>query len=163
MPVPQTFTLGLISDTHGLLRDEALALLSGSDHIIHAGDIGDASIVPRLEEIAPVSAIRGNNDEMSWAQAFPEELTVMLGGVWVHVIHSLADLRIDSAAKKWGMVVAGHSHKPLIEYRDDVLFINPGSAGKRRFSLPLTVARVEITGTVLRPSILPIVLPGILS
>jgi len=161
MSVPQTFTLGLISDTHGLLRDEALHLLAGVDHIIHAGDIGDASILDRLAALAPVTAIRGNNDDGPWAEHLPATLLVTLGGVLIHVLHGVADLDIDPRALGVRVVISGHSHKPAIEQREGVLFVNPGSAGKRRFSLPLSVGRLVINGTQIDPSILPITLPAV--
>jgi len=160
MHVPQTFTLGLISDTHGLLRDEALALLAGVDHIVHAGDIGDASILDRLATLAPVSAIRGNNDDAPWAEHLPATLLLTLGGILIHVLHNVADLAIDPGVLGVRAVISGHSHKPAIEQREGVLFVNPGSAGKRRFSLPLSVGLLVIHGTQIAPSILPITLPG---
>lgn len=160
MSVPQTFTIGLISDTHGLLRDEALHLLAGVDHIIHAGDIGDASILDRLAKLAPVSAIRGNNDDAPWAEHLPDTLLVKLGGVLIHVVHNIADLDIDLVDVGALIVVSGHSHKPAIDTRNGVLYINPGSAGKRRFTLPLSVGRLLINKGQLDPSILPITLPS---
>jgi len=160
MFVPQAFTLGLISDTHGLLREEALHLLAGVDHIVHAGDIGDPSILERLAALAPVTAIRGNNDDAPWAEGLSETVTITLGGVLMHVVHSVNDLELDPSAKGVRVVISGHSHKPAIDQRGDVLFINPGSAGKRRFSLPLSVGRLVIEGSHLHPSILPITVPA---
>lgn len=158
MSIPKMFTIGLISDTHGLLRDEALDLLAGVDHIIHAGDIGDATILDRLAALAPVSAIRGNNDDAPWAAHLPTTLLVTLGGVLIHVLHSAGDLAIDPVALGVRAVISGHSHKPTIEQRDGVLFVNPGSAGKRRFTLPLSIGRLVIKGSQVDPMILPITL-----
>lgn len=139
------FRLGLISDTHGLLRDEALAALRGCDHIVHAGDIGRGDILERLGELAPVTAVRGNNDEGLAAFAHvPQTCLVDLGGISVYVLHDLAQLAIDPVAAGVHLVVSGHSHKPRIDTRDGVLYINPGSAGPRRFSLPVGVAQVEV-------------------
>ena len=140
-----SFRLGLISDTHGLLRDEALAALRGCDHIVHAGDIGRGDILERLGELAPVTAVRGNNDEGMAAYAHvPQACLVELGGVPVYVLHDLAQLAIDPVAEGVQLVVSGHSHKPRIDTRDGVLYVNPGSAGPRRFSLPIGVAHVRI-------------------
>lgn len=154
---PQTFTIGLISDTHGLLRDEALVLLAGSDRIIHAGDIGSPEILERLAELAPVSAVRGNNDDENWAEAIPDSATLSIGGVAIHVLHSFADLAIDPVSLGVKVVIAGHSHRPSIESKDGVLYVNPGSAGPRRFSLPLSVGRLTVTGDHVDAVILPIV------
>ncbi len=156
---PQTFTIGLISDTHGLLRDEALALLEGVDQIIHAGDIGEKSILERLGRIAPVSAIRGNNDDEKWAEAIAETATLSAGGILIYLVHSIADLAIDPAGLGIRAVISGHSHKPSIETRDGVMYVNPGSAGPRRFRLPISVARLRVTGDALQADILEIVIP----
>lgn len=140
-----SFRLGLISDTHGLLRDEALAALRGCDHIVHAGDIGRGDILERLRELAPVTAVRGNNDEGQDAFAHvPQTCLVELGGITVYVLHDLAQLAIDPVASGVHLVVSGHSHKPRIDTRDGVLYVNPGSAGPRRFSLPIGVAHVHV-------------------
>ena len=139
------FRLGLISDTHGLLREEALAALHGCDHIVHAGDIGPGSILERLAGLAPVTAVRGNNDEgMAAFEHLPHEAMAELGGARVYVLHDLAQLRIDPAAQGVQLVVSGHSHRPRIDTRGGVLHVNPGSAGPRRFSLPVTVGVVTI-------------------
>ena len=140
--------IGLISDTHGLLRPEALAALAGSDHIVHAGDIGDPAILATLARIAPLSAVRGNNDRGEWAVAVPDTDTVLIGGITVHVLHDLAELSIDAAAAGVQVVVSGHSHQPRMQWRDGVLFINPGSAGPRRFKLPVSIGRLLVHGTV---------------
>lgn len=136
--------VGVISDTHGLLRPEACALLEGCERIVHAGDIGAPDIVPRLERIAPVAAIRGNVDVDDWAAEHPETLTVTLGGRRIHVLHDLAALRLDPAAEGLDAVIHGHSHRPSVEDRGGVLRLNPGSAGGRRFSLPVTLAILTI-------------------
>ena len=138
--------VGLISDTHGLLRPQALAALQGSDHIIHAGDIGSAEILQALGRIAPLSVVRGNNDRDAWAEDVPEIANVSFGAVRVHVLHDLHDLAI-AALRGVAVVVSGHSHKPHIERRDSVLYVNPGSAGPRRFKLPVTVGGLSIDGT----------------
>jgi putative phosphoesterase len=138
--------VGVISDTHGLLRPEAEALLAGVGHIIHAGDIGGAEIVPRLMRLAPVTAIRGNVDVDAWAAEFPATAEVVLEGHAVHVLHDLGELGFDPAARGISAVVAGHSHRSKIERVGGVLYLNPGSAGRRRFSLPVTLATLEVTG-----------------
>jgi putative phosphoesterase len=142
--------IGLISDTHGLLRPEALAYLRGSDRIVHAGDIGNASILDALAAIAPVTAVRGNNDTGAWALAVPEAATLACGPLRIHVVHDLANLDIDAVAAGVQIVVAGHSHKPLITQRKGVLYVNPGSAGPRRFKLPVSAAEVLIDGSDVR-------------
>jgi putative phosphoesterase len=135
-------TVAVISDTHGYLRPEAVAALGGSDHILHAGDIGAPEILAELEKIAPVSAIRGNIDVEPWAQAIPVTQTVQLGGTKFFLIHNRAELKRVPAGI--AAVVFGHSHQPLIEHRDGVLFFNPGSAGPRRFQLPISLGRIRI-------------------
>jgi putative phosphoesterase len=149
--------IGIISDTHGLLRPEALEALAEVKHIIHAGDIGSPEIVPRLEEIAPVTAIRGNVDTQVWAQELPASERVMLAGRTIYVIHDLGDLDLDPATAGLDMLVSGHSHMPKIETRLGVVYLNPGSAGPRRFRLPVTVATVELTAEPVRPIIQKIV------
>jgi len=136
--------IGVISDTHGLLRPEAVALLRGSDQIIHAGDIGSPEIVPELEKVAPVTAIRGNVDTAPWAQRFPETEVVELGGLHLYVIHDANELDLNPKAAGFAAVISGHSHQPKQELRDGVLYFNPGSAGPRRFSLPVSVGRLKI-------------------
>lgn len=135
--------IGLISDTHGLLRDEAVAALRGCDHIVHAGDIGRGGILERLAELAPVTAVRGNNDEgVPEFEPLPASCCVELAGIRVYVLHDLAQLGVDPAAQRVQLVVSGHSHQPRIDTRDGVLYVNPGSAGPRRFSLPVSVGIV---------------------
>jgi putative phosphoesterase len=138
--------IGLISDTHGLLRPEALAWLAGCDHIIHGGDIGDAGILEQLAALAPLSAVRGNNDRAPWAEALPETLLLRFDGVAVYVIHDLGALPIDPAAEGVRVVVSGHSHKPCVDERGGVLYVNPGSAGRRRFSLPIALGELLVDG-----------------
>jgi len=141
-----TIAVGVISDTHGLLRPQALQALAGSDFIIHAGDIGDAAILAQLALIAPVTAVRGNNDKGGWARHVPETAMLEAGGAQIYVIHDLAELDLDPAVAGFRVVVAGHSHKPGLERRDGVLYLNPGSAGPRRFTLPIALARLRIDG-----------------
>jgi len=136
--------VGLIADTHGLLRPEATAFLAGSDHIVHAGDVGDPSILDTLEAIAPVTAIRGNVDMDAWAARLREAEMIRFGAIAVYVVHDLAALAIDPRALGIRVVVSGHSHKPLVVERHGVLYVNPGSAGPRRFSLPVSVGFLEI-------------------
>lgn len=139
--------IGVISDTHGLLRTEAVAALRDCDFIIHAGDIGDASILTALAAIAPVTAVRGNNDKGAWANAVPESDVLRVGSVDIYVLHDLAELDLDPADAGFQVVVSGHSHVPRIEARASVLYVNPGSAGPRRFKLPVTVAELRIDGS----------------
>jgi uncharacterized protein len=144
-------TIGLISDTHGLLRPEAVRALTGVSHIIHAGDIGGAQILEALRQIAPVYAVRGNNDKGSWAEAIPLYEALSLEGVSIHVLHDVKELDLDPRAAGFAVVVSGHSHKPMVTERDGVTFVNPGSAGPRRFTLPVTVGYLDITTGVDRP------------
>ena len=144
MPRQSQTRIGLISDTHGLLRPEALSYLQGSAHIIHGGDIGDADILRELENIAPVIAVRGNNDTESWTRDIPITQSVVLAGVAIFVIHDVKTLRADSLPPHTRVVVAGHSHKPMSEERNGILYVNPGSAGRRRFKLPLAVGGLLI-------------------
>jgi putative phosphoesterase len=138
--------VGLISDTHGLLRPEAKAFLQGSDRIVHGGDIGDPGILEHLAEIAPVTAVRGNNDKGDWAKRLRETEMLQLGSVWLYAIHDLAQLDMAPAAAGIRVVVSGHSHQPLVEERDGVLYVNPGSAGPRRFKLPIAVGELVVDG-----------------
>jgi putative phosphoesterase len=137
--------VGVISDTHGLMREQAIAALEGSELIIHAGDIGTPEVLERLSRIAPVRAVRGNNDRADWARALPLTDVIELGAHRVYLLHDLAELDIDPAAAGMSAVIAGHSHKPLAQIRDSVLYLNPGSAGPRRFTLPISVARLRVT------------------
>jgi len=135
--------IGLISDTHGLLRDEAVSALVGSTLILHAGDIGSAELLQRLGAIAPVHAVRGNNDHGPWAQALPETLTLEVDGRRILVLHDLAQLALDPVREGMDAVVSGHSHRPVVRVVDGVLRVNPGSAGPRRFSLPICLATLD--------------------
>jgi putative phosphoesterase len=145
--------VGVISDTHGLLRPEAAAFLRGSDFIMHAGDIGNAAVLAELAAIAPVTAVRGNNDKGKWADAVPEFDVLQIGEIMVYVLHDLFELDLDPAAAGFRVVVSGHSHRPSIEERGRVLYVNPGSAGPRRFKLPIAVAELQIDGASVRARI----------
>jgi uncharacterized protein len=136
--------IGLISDTHGLLRPEALQALDGVERIIHAGDVGGPEVIEKLRGIAPVDAVRGNNDKGPWAAELPLWLALEFEGVGIHIVHDINEMDIDPSAAGFRVVIAGHSHKPQITQREDVLFVNPGSAGPRRFSLPVTVGYLTI-------------------
>jgi uncharacterized protein len=136
----------LISDTHGLLRPEAVAFLRGSDFIVHAGDIGDADVLKALKALAPLTVVRGNNDRGPWAEQIAETEVLKIGDVLIYVLHNLAELDLDPAAAGFQVVVSGHSHRPSIEKRDGVLYVNPGSAGPRRFSLPIAAGELEVSG-----------------
>ena len=146
--------LGLISDTHGLLRPEAIAALRGSDHIIHAGDIGAPEVLAALRAVAPVSAVRGNNDRADWARGIAETETLRFGESVVYVIHDLAQMDIDPRRAGVHAVVAGHSHKPSARVEDQVLYVNPGSAGPRRFTLPVSVGHLHVEGARVRAELL---------
>jgi len=136
--------VGLISDTHGLLRPQAVAVLQGSDFIVHGGDIGDAAILDALRAIAPLTVVRGNNDREAWAAGIPETDFLDAAGVLVYAIHDLSRIDIDPAAAGVRVVVSGHSHIPKVEERGGVLYVNPGSAGPRRFKLPIAVAELIV-------------------
>lgn len=136
--------VGLISDTHGLVRPEALSALKDSELIIHAGDIGSPDVLTALEQIAPVIAIKGNNDRDAWARRLPDILSVRVNAIGVQVIHNVNELKTKPASNDLRIVMSGHSHKPSVATREGVLFINPGSAGPRRFKLPVSVARLKI-------------------
>jgi uncharacterized protein len=145
--------VGVISDTHGLVRSEALEALAGAELIVHAGDIGGAEVLEALAKIAPVRAVRGNNDKGAWASRLPESDFVEAGGHTIYVIHDVDDLDLDPAASGIAAVIAGHSHRPRNELVGGVLYFNPGSAGPRRFSLPISVGRID-AGTQLAASII---------
>ena len=140
-----TFRIGIISDTHGLLRPEAERCLAGVDHIIHGGDIGSREIIDALRRIAPVTAIKGNVDTADWADVYPETETLRLASRSIFVLHDLKTLQIDPAARGIDVVVSGHSHAPKVETVGGVLFLNPGSAGRRRFKLPITLATLDVS------------------
>jgi uncharacterized protein len=142
--------IGVISDTHGLLRPEVERQLAGVAHIIHAGDIGRPEVIAGLSRIAPVTAIRGNVDTDDWAEEYPNTRTVALGGHSIYMLHDLQALQLDPVSCGFDVVVSGHSHRPRIETIDRVLYLNPGSAGPRRFNLPVTLATLEVTASGVR-------------
>ena len=148
----QIITIGVISDTHGLLRPEAVKALEGSDFIIHAGDVGDPAILTDLKRIAPVTAVRGNVDTEAWAKKLPEAATLEIGGLVILTLHNVEHLRLYS--QRADVIVFGHSHKPHNEFHDKTLFFNPGSAGPRRFKLPISVGRLTIADAKVHGEIL---------
>ena len=143
--------IGLISDTHGLLRPEALDFLAGCDHIVHAGDIGHADILDRLAALAPLTAVRGNNDRGPWAEALPETAALEVGAVRIVVIHDLARFKRPAPDAGVAVVVSGHSHVPVVLHRDGTLYVNPGSAGPRRFRLPVSIGELRVDGAAVTP------------
>ena len=145
--------VGLISDTHGLLRPEAMTFLRGSDFIVHAGDIGHAAVLRELAAIAPVTAVRGNNDRGAWAETVREAELLQVDQVFIYVVHDIAELALDPVAAGFQVVVSGHSHKPSVKERDGVLYVNPGSSGPRRFKLPVAVAELMVSGNSVRARI----------
>jgi len=142
-PAP-TFLIGVISDTHGLLRPQAVEALRGSHYIIHAGDVGDPAILDTLAEVAPVTAIRGNVDHGDWATKLPATDVLEVGGVSIYILHNLADLDLKPEAAGFAAVISGHTHKPKQELKNGVLYFNPGSAGPRRFNLPVSVGKLIV-------------------
>ena len=152
--------IGVISDTHGLLRPEAAAALRGLDRIIHAGDIGGQDILTALAALAPVTAVRGNNDRGPWADAIATTEIVDADGVLIHVIHDVSELDLDPVAAGFAVVIAGHSHRPMREERNGVLWFNPGSAGPRRFQLPIAIGRLTIEGGRARGEIITLIPDG---
>jgi uncharacterized protein len=146
--------VGVISDTHGLLRPEATARLAGCDYIVHGGDIGGREILAQLALLAPVTAVRGNNDREAWAASLPETQLLQVGAVNIFVLHNLDQLKACGCPDGVRVVVSGHSHKPVICERDGVLYVNPGSAGPRRFKLPVSVAQLEIRGDSVTPQLM---------
>lgn len=151
--------VGVISDTHGLVRPEALAALAGVDHIIHAGDIGGPAVLDALAALAPVTAVRGNNDRDAWGRALPATADLEFAGKRLHVLHDRADLELDPRGAGLDVVISGHSHKPSQALADGVLYLNPGSAGPRRFKLPLSVARLQLDGAAVRAEIVMLPVP----
>jgi hypothetical protein len=145
--------VGVISDTHGLLRPAARAALEGSQLIVHAGDVGSPEVLDQLRDIAPVVAVRGNNDRGAWAADLSATEVVELEGLLLYVLHDVKDLDLDPRAAGFRAVIAGHSHRPGVEVRDGVLFLNPGSAGPRRFTLPITLAHLAVRGSDLEATI----------
>ena len=145
--------VGIISDTHGLVRPEAVRALKGSELLIHAGDIGNPQVIEQLHEIAPTFVVRGNNDRGAWAADLPVTQVVEAGELLFYVLHEISQLDVDPVSAGFAAVASGHSHQPSIQFRDGVLYLNPGSAGPRRFSLPVAVARVHVSGRQMRPEI----------
>jgi uncharacterized protein len=146
--------IGVVSDTHGLLRPQVLERLHGVDHIIHAGDIGSADVLAALGEVAPVTAVRGNNDRGDWARAVPETAVLRAAGAAIYVLHDIHQLDLDPRNAQMAAVIAGHSHKPLLKSEKGVLYLNPGSIGPRRFRLPVAMGRLvveegHVTGEIL--------------
>lgn len=153
------YQVGVISDTHGMLRPAALDALQGVDHILHAGDVGRVEVLEALAELAPVTAVRGNVDYGDLRYALRAIQAVELGGVWIYMLHDLGSLDLDPAAGGFGVVVSGHSHRPAIEQRNGVLYLNPGSAGPRRFTLPVSLARLEIVAGQAQARLISLDLP----
>jgi uncharacterized protein len=151
--------IGVISDTHGLMRPEALDALRGVDRIIHAGDVGSPAVLEALGRLAPVTAVRGNNDRDRWADALPLTAVVEAPGALIYVLHDLGELDLDPRAAGFRVVVAGHSHQPKQQERDGVLYFNPGSAGPRRFRLPIALGRLVVDDGRVRGEILPVLDP----
>jgi uncharacterized protein len=139
--------VGVLSDTHGLLRPEARAFLVGCDYIIHGGDIGDRMILKNLEALAPLIAVRGNNDNEPWAKRLRATELIRIGGIFLCVIHDLSKLDIDLSAGEVRAVISGHSHKPQVAHRNGIIYLNPGSCGPRRFKLPISIGEIIVTGT----------------
>jgi uncharacterized protein len=146
--------IGVISDTHGLLRPAAIAALRGVEHIIHAGDVGSPEILEELSSLAPLAVIRGNIDKGAWAHALPESEVLEIGGISIYVLHDLAKLDLNPKAAGFHVIVSGHSHIPKHEMRDGVLYFNPGSAGPRRFRLPISLGRLIVEEGTVRPELL---------
>jgi putative phosphoesterase len=149
-PVTTRVLIGVVSDTHGLLRPEALRRLRGVDRIVHAGDIGRPEVLRALARVAPVTAVRGNNDRGAWARAIPETAILRIGRARLYVLHDVKTLDMDLRAAGISAVIAGHSHKPALVERDGVLFLNPGSIGPRRFTLPVAMAFLRVRGAAVR-------------
>src|SRR6202789_674649 len=150
MSAQNAFGVGLISTTHRLLPPEPRAFAAGCGYIIHGGDIGSAAILDELSALAPLIAVKGNNDRQAWAAHLPETEMIRVGGVFIYVIHDLSQLDIEPHAAGAQVIVSGHSHKPLIELRGGILYVNPGSCGPRRFNLPLSVGEIHVEGTKVR-------------
>jgi hypothetical protein len=145
--------VGVISDTHGLLRPQAVAALRGVDLIVHAGDVGRPEVIEELRRLAPTHAVRGNIDTQAWAQRLPLTEAIAVGRQRFWLLHDISQLDVDPAAAEFAGVIFGHSHRPSIETRDGVLYLNPGSAGPRRFRLPVTLARLRVSGSLIHPEI----------
>jgi putative phosphoesterase len=152
----EPFTVGVISDTHGLLRPNALQALEGSDLIIHAGDVGNPEILDSLRSLAPLIAVRGNVDHGEWAHLLPQTQIAEVGEVLIYVLHDRHELDLDPAAAGFNAVISGHSHMPSIEQRNGVLYLNPGSAGPRRFSKPVSLAQITVQNGSISARIIPL-------
>lgn len=151
-----SFHIGVISDTHGLLRPEAVRALHGSDHIIHAGDVGTPEILEQLSQIATVTAVRGNVDKAPWARKLPQTEVVEIGGISIYIIHDLAQLDVKPEAAGFAAVISGHSHIPKQEVTNGILYFNPGSAGPRRFKLPVSIGRLIVDSGRVRGELVPL-------
>lgn len=152
--------IGLISDTHGLIREEALAFLWGCERIIHAGDIGGPEVLTALDSIAPVVAVRGNNDTGAWADALPEVLQLQMESASIYVLHDMAQLDLAPLPEGVNVVICGHSHRPVVQRREGVIYVNPGSAGPRRFNLPISVGELIIKKNAVTPRIISLDVPA---
>ena len=150
----RSWRIGVVSDTHGVLRPEALERLRGVERIVHAGDIGNPAVLAALRRVAPVTAVRGNNDTGAWARPIPETAVVAVGTVRLYVLHDVKALRVDPRAEGFAVVIAGHSHRPSLVERDGVLFMNPGSIGPRRFTLPVAMGVLTVRGAAVRGEII---------
>lgn len=148
------YTVGVLSDTHGLVRAEVLRELESVDLILHAGDVGRIEVLRTLEKLAPLVAVRGNVDRGDWARSLPPYQTVQLDAVRLYLLHELSQLAIDPAQEGYSAVISGHSHRPSIRHEKNVMYLNPGGAGPRRFRLPITVAKIQIQGRCLSPEII---------
>jgi putative phosphoesterase len=153
---PLRVNIGVLSDTHGLLRPEALSALEGSDFIVHAGDIGAADVLDKLRAIAPVTAVRGNMDGEPWARKIPTAEVLEVGGLSIYILHKLADLDLQPEAAGFAAVIYGHSHVPKQEVKNQVLYFNPGSAGPRRFKLPVSIGRLVVSAQSVSGEIVPL-------
>jgi uncharacterized protein len=154
MSTRRELKVGLVSDTHGLLRPEARAFLIGCDHVVHAGDVGSPDILETLGAVAPLIAVRGNNDKGPWAKRLRHSELIRLGSLFAYVIHDLAELDIDPGAAGIRVIVSGHSHKPMIEERAGILYVNPGSCGPKRFKLPICVGELTVSGSAVKARII---------
>jgi putative phosphoesterase len=152
--------IGVVSDTHGLLRPEVLPALAGVDHILHLGDVGDPAILKSLAKLAPVHAVRGNIDRTGPNCRLPETDVLLFEGHYIYLLHDLSTLRLNPVAAKFSAVLYGHSHRPLIEHKKGVLYFNPGSCGPRRFELPLTVGHLTLSGGRLEPELIRLAAPS---
>ena len=149
--------IGIISDTHGLVRPEAVAALQGVDLILHAGDVGGPEVLETLKGIAPVVAVRGNNDKGEWATQLPDWEVTEVGSIFIYMLHNLNEIDLSPAAAGFQVVVSGHSHKASVEERKGVLYVNPGSAGPRRFKLPVTIARLRVNAGIFAAEIVELI------